>query len=317
MKIQFLYKDDTYKTIIEELNGRLKLEEQEVIYTPIVQAGLNIFSFQKDGEKEETAKILDRIKESVLEELASDNIFVITDEVSSYFCQRLYPQIANFERGLRKVLYIASVKSDDADAIKQCKDIEGLEFAKIYQMLFSDVNYVIEAKKIVNSNSPVFSKQDILKQLSNISESSLWDKLFKGKYEYISENFLDIKDGRNKVMHSRSISYAEFSTIKNTLSKSNKLFGDIEYELLEMDKSSYSEAINIISSMLKEFSKALSDMATSAIASFLSEGLGKFANNIGNTITLDKELNEGALEIKSEEGNNITDEEEDGLCLIN
>ena len=48
MKIQFLYKDDTYKTIIEELNGRLKLEEQEVIYTPIVQAGLNIFSFQKD-----------------------------------------------------------------------------------------------------------------------------------------------------------------------------------------------------------------------------------------------------------------------------
>lgn len=318
MKIEFLYKDDTYKAIIEELNETLKLEGQDVTYTPVVQAGLNIFSFQKSGENEESAKILDGIKSAVLEELSSENLFIITDGVSSYFCQRLYPKMADFERGLRKVLYIASMKTNDVNAIKLCKEIEGLEFAKIYQMLFSDVNYVTEAKKIVNSNSPAYSKQDILKQLNNISESSLWDELFNGQYKYISENFLDIKDGRNKVMHSRSISYAEFLTIKNTLSKSNELFDDIECELLEKDKSSYSEAINIISATLKEFSKALSVMATSAIASFFAEGLGQFANNDDNAITIGEDLSDVPLDVISaemadEENNNA--DEDDEVCF--
>ena len=138
MKIEFLYKDDTYKTIIENLKESLGLEKKEIVYTPVVQAGLNIFSFQKNGENEETAKVLDEIKKSVLESLSLDNLFIITDEISSYFCQRLYPQLSNFERGLRKVLYIASVKSNDGDIINLCKKIEELEFAAIYQMLFSD-----------------------------------------------------------------------------------------------------------------------------------------------------------------------------------
>lgn len=321
MKIEFLYKDDTYKCAIEAIKDDLKLEEQEVIYTPVVQAGLNLFSFYKSGEKEESAKILDRIKSSVLEALSSENLFIITDGVSSYFCKRLYPEIANFERSLRKVLYIASLKSNDLDIIKKCKDIEELEFARIYQILFSDENYVKKAKIIVNSNSPAYSKQDILKQLNNISESSLWDKLFNGQYEYISENFLDIKDGRNKVMHSRSISYAEFLTIKNILSKSNKLFDDIECELLEKDKSSYSEVISLISRALKEVGKVITGIAANTIATFLAEGLGQLANNADNAITIDEDSNENTLDVinveTEGEESNSTDEEEEGLCLIN
>lgn len=321
MKIEFLYKDDTYKCAIEAIKDDLKLEEQGVTYTPVVQAGLNIFSFYKSGEKEETAKVLDRIKSSVLEALSSENLFIITDGVSSYFCKRLYPEIANFERSLRKVLYIASLKSNDLDIIKKCKDIEELEFARIYQILFSDENYVKKAKIIVNSNSPAYSKQDILKQLNNISESSLWDKLFNGQYEYISENFLDIKDGRNKVMHSRSISYAEFLTIKNILSKSNKLFDDIECELLEKDKSSYSEVISLISTALKEVGKVITGIAANAIATYLAESLGQLAITGETTTTIDEDSNENTLDVinveTEGEESNSTDEEEEGLCLIN
>ena len=105
--------------------------------------------------------------------------------------------MANFERGLRKVLYLASIKSKDEKALAVCKQIEQQEFAQIYQMLFSDTDYVVEARKIVNSKSPELSKHDIIKQLNGISESTLWDKLFNGQYSYIPENFLDIKDGRN------------------------------------------------------------------------------------------------------------------------
>ncbi len=318
MKIEFLYKDDTYKAVIEELNETLKLEEQEVIYTPVVQAGLNIFSFQKTGENEETAKVLDRIKSSVLETLSSENLFIITDRVSSYFCQRLYPQMANFERGLRKVLYIASLKSKDLDIIKQCKDIEKLEFAQIYQMLFSDNDYVVEARGFVNSKSPAYSKHDILKKLNDISESTIWDKLFEGKYSYIPENFLNIKDGRNKVMHSRSISYAEFLTIKNTLSKSNELFDDVECELLEKDKSSYSEAISLMSSALKEVGKVMADLAAKTIVSTMIENLDQFTFGLNENEKIVEGTSEDSLEVvdfnlESEIENN--GDEDDEVCF--
>lgn len=321
MKIEFLYKDDEYKSIIDGIKSDLKLEEQEVTYTPVVQAGLNIFSFEKNRENEETAKTFDGIKKSVLEVLSSEKLFIITDGVSSYFCQRLYPEIANFERGLRKVLYIASLKSNDLDIIKQCKDIEKLEFAQIYQMLFSDENYVKKARIIVNSNSPAYSKQDILKKLNDVSESTIWDKLFEGEYSYIPENFLEIKDGRNKVMHSRSVSYAEFLTIKNTLSKSNKLFDDIECELLEKDKFTYSEAISLISTALKEVGKVITDITAKTIATFLAEGLGQLAITGEKTTMIDEDSNDNTLEIidveMEDEKSNSADEEEEGLCLIN
>lgn len=321
MKIEFLYKDDTYKAVIEELNEALKLEEQEVTYTPVVQAGLNIFSFQKTHEKEETAKVLDRIKISVVEALSSENLFIITDGVSSYFCKRLYPEIANFERSLRKVLYIASLKSNDLDIIKQCKDIEKLEFAQIYQTLFSDNDYIIEARGIVNSKSPTYSKHDILKKLNDISESTVWDKLFEGKYSYIPENFLSIKDGRNKVMHSRSISYAEFLTIKNTLTKSKDLFNDIECELLEKDKFSYSEAISLISSALKDVGKVMAGIAANTIVTILAEGLKQFTNDDKKAEIFDdgnNEIVDDVIDVEAAtEENDITDEEEDGLCLTN
>lgn len=272
MKIEFLYKDDTYKEIIEELSKKLKLEENETTYTPEVQAELNIFSFQKNGENEETAQVLDTIKNSVVESLLPEKLFIITDEVSLYFSQRLYPQLANFERGLRKVLYIASLKSNDENVIKQCKTIEDLEFSRIYQMLFSDDKYVVEAKKIVNSNSPAYSKHDILKQLNNISESNLWDKLFDNQYSYISENFLSIKDGRNKVMHSRNISYTEYSATKNSLSKSNKMFKEIEFELLEKDNYNNYEVASVLAIALEALGKSIKEVITSQFVT----GLGNF-----------------------------------------
>lgn len=277
MKIEFLYKDDTYKNVIENLKESLGLEENSITYTPVVQAGLNIFSFQKIGENEDTAKLLDGIKTTVLNSLSVEKLFIITDEVSLYFSQRLYPQLANFERGLRKVLYIASMKSNDEDTIELCKKIENLEFAKIYEMLFSDTQYVNEAKKIVNSNSPAYSKHDILKKLSDITETTIWDKLFQGKYSYISENFLDIKDGRNKVMHSRSLSYTEYSTIKNHLSKCNTLFSEIEYELLEKNDYSIYDALNIMVTALRQLGKVVVDLATSQAAKALFKKLGELA----------------------------------------
>ena len=319
MKIEFLYKDDTYKTIIENLKESLGLEEKEIVYTPVVQAGLNIFSFQKNGENEETAKVLDEIKKIVLESLSLDNLFIITDEISSYFCQRLYPQLASFERGLRKVLYIASLKSNDENIINLCKKIEELEFAKIYQMLFSDTDYITEAKKIVNSNSPSYSKHDILKQLANISESTVWDKLFKGEYSYIPENFLDIKAGRNKVMHSRNISYAEFSIIKNTLSKSNKLLRDMESDLLEKENNKYQGAVDIIISALSQLGKAMHDMAVNRITTTVLEQLGELAYEgiFGDKASEKTDVSFDDIVIEIDDKDDNADEEGKELCLTN
>ena len=266
MIIEFLYKDDSYETVIEGIKGSLNLEENEIIYTPVVQAGLNIFSFKKTGENEDSAKKLDKVKEIIFKSLPQDNLFVITDGTSSYFCQRLYPQMAMFERSLRKVLYLASIKSKDEKGIENCKKIEEQEFAGIYQMLFSDSNYVLEAKKVVNSGSPAFSKYDILKQLKDIDEHNMWNKLFNGMYPYISENFLDIKNGRNKIMHSRAITFDEYNDIKNRLEKSNSTFRKIEFDLLEKDNFDSYELLKAISDGIKMLGQAMVNIASSTLA---------------------------------------------------
>lgn len=275
MTIEFLYKNDSYKSIINGINESLNLEENEITYTPIVQVGLNIFSFSKSGDNETTAKKLDEIKSQVFKSLDANNLFVITDGVSSYFCQRLYPQMANFERGLRKVLYLASIKSQDAKAIDVCKKIEQKEFAEIYQLLFSDTEYVVEARKIVNSKSPELSKYDIIKQLNGISESTLWDKLFNGQYSYIPENFLDIKDGRNKTMHSRNVSFDEYAAIKNHLDKSNRILKQIENDVLEKEDFNAYEVIGSIVKALEMVGRAIVAAAADAVSSSFFEAVGK------------------------------------------
>ena len=47
MTIEFLYKDNTYESVINGINESLNLEENEITYTPIVQVGLNIFLLVK------------------------------------------------------------------------------------------------------------------------------------------------------------------------------------------------------------------------------------------------------------------------------
>ena len=313
MKIEFLYKDNSYESVIEGINESLNLEENEITYTPIVQVGLNIFSFSKSGDNENTARKLDEIKSTIFQSLDRDNLFIITDGVSNYFCQRLYPQMANFERGLRKVLYLASIKSKDEKVIAICKQIEQQEFAPIYQMLFSDSNYVTEARKIVNSKTPELSKHDIIKQLNEISESTLWNKLFGGQYSYIPENFLNIKDGRNKIMHSRAISFEEYSGIKNNLDKANKLLEKIEFDVLEKENFSSYEILNSIIDGLSVLSKALVNMATETISSTFFEYLGnallekhKESSSDNDLALLEENINTQDTEIEGDE-----------LCIVN
>lgn len=277
MKIEFLYKDNTYEPVINGINESLNLAENDITYTPVVQVGLNLFSYSKSGDNETTAKKLDEIKKTIFQSLDPNNLFLITDGASSYFCQRLYPQMANFERGLRKVLCLASIKSNDEKAISICKQIEQKEFAGIYQMLFSDADYVGEARKIVNSKTPELSKYDIIKQLNSLSESTLWDKLFNGQYPYIPENFLEIKDGRNKIMHSRNVSFEEYSAIKNHLEKSNKMLSQIEFDVLEKEHFGSYEILTSIAGALAALSKVVVNGISNALSSSVLEALGKFA----------------------------------------
>ena len=138
-------------------------------------------------------------------------------------------------------------------------------------MLFSDTTYVTEARKIVNSNSPALSKYDIIKKLNSLSESTLWNKLFNDQYSYIPENFLDIKDGRNKIMHSRNISFEEYSKIKNNVEKANKLLKQIEFDVLEKENFDSYLAIDLIVDALKELGRTVAKAASDMLSYTFSE----------------------------------------------
>ena len=80
-----------------------------------------------------------------------------------------------------------------------------------------------------------------------------------------------IKDGRNKVMHSRNISFEEYSNIKSNLKKSNAILVEIENNLLQKNNYNLNEALQNISKAIYVMTSEMSNLITQAVTKKLAE----------------------------------------------
>lgn len=176
-----------------------------------------------EGNNETAAKHLSDVDRYVR---CHFQVIILQNDSSAYFNNRLYPIISDFERKLRKILYIFSAINKEDNASKNIERLEEKDFGQIFTMLFVDDGFMNAAKDVVKNTQRVdFSKADIIRLLSEIEEKTVWDRLLgKDVVPTLRNRFHDVRNIRNDIMHSHDIGW-------DTFNKARKLMRTINNEI--------------------------------------------------------------------------------------
>lgn len=174
--------------------------------------------YSVEGNSEKNARQLAEVDDCVRQHF---QVTVIQNDSSAYFNNRLYPLVSEFERKLRKILYVYSSKDKENEASQNIKEIEKKDFGQLFTLLFIDDAFMAAVKDVIkNTNREYFSKSDILKLLENIEEKTVWDSLLGNDVvPTLRSSFQKIRSLRNDVMHSQDIGWNEYYEAKNILQK--------------------------------------------------------------------------------------------------
>lgn len=215
---EYLFMDATHRAAIEEYSP----DKAKVVFFDIENSTCWIAQYTMEGENEDSAKALSLINDYIVEQF---NPTILSNESSAYYNKKLFPDINEFERKLRKLLYLKSAIYHGDKTIDNIRNLETKELGVIFELLFTDSDFVKNAKSKVNEKTWQFTKKEIIAALQSIAEDTLWnDLLGKEAVASLSDNFLAVKNYRNDVMHAHNIDTKTFRDAK-------RLFGDINAQL--------------------------------------------------------------------------------------
>lgn len=188
-------------------------------YTQIKNTNCWIVAFSLKGDTIDNAKILSKANDYLV---ANYKPTVLTNGCAAYFTKKLYPFAADFERGLRKLLYLKAAISNSQEAQTHIKDLESKNLDSIRNLLFYDTRFTKEVQKEVNSRADSYEKAEIIKRIEAIDEKSVWTVLFPDNPpEHLKEMFSTIMLYRNDIMHSHNINYERYESIKSSFEQVN------------------------------------------------------------------------------------------------
>lgn len=184
----------------------------------IKNSDCRIVRYISDGDNEESAKLLSNINEKVIEKF---NPTVLTNESSAYFNKRLYPLFNEFERKLRKLVYLKSALYKNKDETKALDNLERMDFGQIFDTLFTDEKFMQSLREQVKKNR--FSSTSIIKLIKGMPENTLWSKLVHdGAVHDLEDNFDLVRNHRNDIMHAHNISYRNYKEALKLIQKINE-----------------------------------------------------------------------------------------------
>lgn len=179
-----------------------------------------IVTYSKEGTNESSAKILSSVHSYIVNNFLPT---VLSNECSAYYNKSLYPHFNEFERKLRKLLYLKSALSRDAKGSALIKDLESKDFGEIFTLLFSDAQFVQGTKALVNNKTWQFTKDEILAAIEAISENTVWDNLIgKDAVPLLRSDFVKVKSFRNDIMHAHSMETAKYNEAAKLIKEINK-----------------------------------------------------------------------------------------------
>lgn len=261
----------SYEYCVKSQDAAERIIKSELETTQLSDSTAFIVRISVKGCKnsEERARHLSKIGEDFSKMYES---ILVRNDASAYYNQKLYPLANEFERQLRRFLYIKNALYVGDKGKKNIEDLESKDFGEIYQLLFVDDDFNKNVKTAINKGT--YSKNEILNKINELQETTTWDKIVGTKnLSIVKDKFLEIKDFRNGIMHARNITYEDFKCQK-------QLFEKMVKEL--------NQAINLLinSPVNKELSEHIVELFHKGLQALLESTLS-VANNFISQIDFD------------------------------
>lgn len=258
MKQEYLFVEDTHKAEFESY----KPENVRCSIQNIEDSTCWIAVYEVSGENLQSAKTLSKTNDYITSKF---NPTILTNESAAYFNKSLYPYFNEFERKLRKLLYLKSALQHDATASQNIKELESKDLGTIFELLFTDAQFIKDVKKNINEKSWQFTRDELINTINNLSENTVWDSLIG--HETISvlrSDFIRVKNYRNDVMHAHNMDAASYTSALGVIKKINDQLDD---ELNKLVKSPEKEEANDTQSFNSTLNQALRDHETATAIS--------------------------------------------------
>ena len=214
---------------------------------------------------EASAKYLSALNDDIVQKYHPT---VLTNDSSAYFNKVLFPDINEFERKLRKLLYLKSALSSNPKDAQTIKNLEEKDLGDIFTLLFSDTKFVNSVKKSVNDRTWQFTKVEILGAIQSLDENTLWDELMnRNAVPLLRSKFVDLKDFRNDVMHAHNMDTKAFLTAKRLIKNINEQLDSEIGKIIvqkETESESRNQATHDFNTLMSTAMKEMNEQKTSA-----------------------------------------------------
>lgn len=232
---EYLFISNEKRTEIEEYRP----EKVTVEIYEIDNSECWIATYSVQGEKEESANILSKVNKHIIDKYHPS---VLINGCAAYYNKTLYPLINEFERKLRKLLYLKSALNKNDIASKNIQDLESKDLGEIFTLLFTDDQFVKNVRATVNSKTWQFSRQEILSTIERITENTTWDHLLGTEsVPALRQQFLTVKDYRNDVMHAHDIEAKMFRDAKKVFEQVNNQLDSEIRKIIDIAESNPEE----------------------------------------------------------------------------
>lgn len=261
-----------------------------------------LLSYEYSKSKLSSAKKFDKFLSKFREFLERNdlNYSILSNSLSMYFTNRLYPTFQVYESLLRKIFVLALSPLENENVIKVIKketkgkqdlskiralqSIEKLQMAELHALIFeSNINPIISLtthfKDFQNKN------EYILKEMINSSlPITIWEKHFtpftnSEKVDVLKNNYDRIREYRNDVMHFHMINYNRYKKIDSLLSDVIEELKDVQYSMLK--KWDFEETRKLTNDIFnQEFLTSLSSLSKT-VSEVIRPAMDRFyANNL-------------------------------------
>ena len=179
---------------------------------------------------------------------------ILSNSLSMYFSNKLYPKFQTYESLLRKIFVLALSPLEDENIVRIVKEqtndkldlskihtiehIERLQIAELHALIFeiniNPVNdLIIHFKDFQNKN-----EYTLKEMIRNSLPITIWEKHFtpftnSEKVDVLKNNYDRIREYRNDVMHFHTLTYRRYKKIDLLLSDVIKELEELEYSMLE------------------------------------------------------------------------------------
>lgn len=202
MQIELYFPNDNYQQKLKNL-----LSDNTVSIKQNNQNGIYILSIDICGEDESCAKSLSEILEEITTKCPNENFFISKNEASVFFNRQLYPHFNNFERNLRRLIYIIAIKSNDSNMNSIADKIENFDFGEIgNEIIYNKKTVKAYKDQIQNDPNTKFYRR---KALADAKDKTLWSFMVEDKTFFV-EHFEQLTTYRNDVMHAHNMDYTNY-----------------------------------------------------------------------------------------------------------